>query len=128
MGLNEHTVAPAVAVSDIARAKEFYEGTLGLSGGEDAADGGITYPCGGGSTIHIYPSPANAGKSPATLAAWEVGDVEATVDELTSKGVAFEQIDMDPIKTNEKGIAELGGDKTAWFKDPDGNTFGLTSG
>jgi hypothetical protein len=27
--------------------------------------------------------------------------------------------------TNEKGIAELGDDRMAWFKDPDGNVHGV---
>jgi hypothetical protein len=47
--------------------------------------------------------------------------VESIVDELSANGV--EQYDMDPIQTNEKGIAEIDGDKIAWFKDPDGNTL-----
>jgi catechol 2,3-dioxygenase-like lactoylglutathione lyase family enzyme len=54
-----------------------------------------------------------------------VDDLEKTVDELTAKGVRFEQVDSDRIKTNEKGIAELGEDRMAWFKDPDGNVFGI---
>ena len=88
-------------------------------------DGGITYPCGAGREIPIYPSPTNAGKSGGTIAAWEVEDLEKTVDELTANGVSFEQVDGDRIKTNEKGIAELGEDRMAWFKDPDGNVFGM---
>jgi hypothetical protein len=47
------------------------------------------------------------------------------VDELTASGVGFEQVDSDRIKTNEKGIAELGDDRMAWFQDPDGNIHGL---
>ncbi len=125
MSLSNFKVAPAIAVSDIEKAKEFYEGKLGLSNGTEVSDGGITYPCAEGSTIHIYPSPDNAGKSGATLAFWETDDVDGVVEELSSKGVVFEQYDMDPIKTNEKGIAELDGDKVAWFKDPDGNTLGV---
>jgi catechol 2,3-dioxygenase-like lactoylglutathione lyase family enzyme len=69
--------------------------------------------------------PGNAGKSGGTIAAWEVGDLEKTVDELTANGVSFEQVDSGRIKTNEKGIAELGDDRMAWFKDPDGNVFGV---
>jgi len=89
-------------------------------------DGGITYPCADGTEIHPYPSPDNAGKSGATLAFWTVDDVDKVVDELSSKGVTFEQYDMDPIKTNEKGIAELpDGEKVAWFKDPDGNILAV---
>ena len=69
MGLSDAKVEPAIPVSDMAKAKEFYEGKLGLSGGRDIGDGGITYPCGGGREIHIYPSPDNAGKSGGTIAA-----------------------------------------------------------
>jgi hypothetical protein len=33
---------------------------------------------------------------------------------------------MDPIKTNERGIAELPDDnKVAWFKDQDGNILAV---
>jgi hypothetical protein len=53
--------------------------------------------------------------------------VEGAVDELSSKGVQFEHYDMDPIKTNDKGIAEFGDDQIAWFKDPDGNILGIGS-
>jgi catechol 2,3-dioxygenase-like lactoylglutathione lyase family enzyme len=125
MGLSDHQVIPTIAVSDIGRAREFYEGVLGLSGGEERADGGIRYPCGGGSQIHVYPSPDNAGKSTATLAGFMVDDIEATVDELSAKGLTFEQYDLDPIKTDEKGIARLGDTKGAWFKDPDGNILSV---
>ena len=125
MGLSDAKVEPTVAVSDMGKAKEFYEGKLGLTGGRDVGDGGTTYPCGGSSELHVYPSPGNAGTSDATIAGWEVDDLEKTVDELSANGVTFEQYDTDPIKTNEKGIAELGDDKIAWFKDPDGNIHGV---
>ena len=124
MTLSDSQAIPTVAVSDMGRAREFYEGTLGLSGGEEKGDGGVRYPC-GETAIHIYPSAANAGKSPATLAAFQVADIESAVDELAAKGVTFEQYDMDPIKTDEKGIAHLGTGAGAWFKDPDGNIFAL---
>jgi catechol 2,3-dioxygenase-like lactoylglutathione lyase family enzyme len=124
MSLSDSRVEAVIAVSDMERAKQFYEGRLGLSGGDDGSDGGHTYPCGDGTSIHVYPSPGNAGKSGATLAAWVVGDLDTTVDELIAKGVTFEQYG-EPFNTNEKGIARLGGDAVAWFKDPDGNTLAV---
>jgi catechol 2,3-dioxygenase-like lactoylglutathione lyase family enzyme len=127
MGLSDSPVSTAIAVSDIDRAREFYEGKLGLSGGEVEVDGGITYPCGDGTSIHPYPSPDNAGKSGATLAFWAVADVEATVDELNSKGVKFEQYG-EPFNTDAKGIARFEGNAAgAWFRDPDGNILALGS-
>jgi catechol 2,3-dioxygenase-like lactoylglutathione lyase family enzyme len=127
MDLKSCKVEAVVAVSDMSRAREFYEGKLGLQGGPEQPDGGVTYMCGEGTELHVYPSPDNAGKSGATLAAFATSDVEGTVDELTSNGVEFERFDTDQIKTNEKGIAEFGDDRIAWFKDPDGNTLGVGS-
>ncbi len=127
MGLNDSPVGAVIAVSDMERAKAFYEGKLGLSGGEDQPDGGVRYSCGGGTQIHVYPSPENAGKATATLAGWWVGNVEATVDELAANGVTFEQYG-EPFNTDEKGIARFEGGYTgAWFKDPDGNILALGS-
>ena len=125
MSLRDARVEPAVPVSDMAQARDFYESKLGLAGGRPIFDGGMTYPCGDGREIHIYPSPANAGKSGGTIAAWEVVDLAKTVDELTANGVIFEQYDSERLKTNHKGIAELGEERAAWFKDPDGNAFGI---
>jgi catechol 2,3-dioxygenase-like lactoylglutathione lyase family enzyme len=126
MGLENLKVEAIVAVSDMAKAKEFYEGKLGLKGGPEVADGGVTYECGGGTSIHIYPS-EHAGGSGSTLAAWETDDVGGAVDDLASQGVEFERYDQDPIKTDEKGIAHFGDDQIAWFKDPDGNILAVGS-
>jgi catechol 2,3-dioxygenase-like lactoylglutathione lyase family enzyme len=124
MGLSEAKVGAAVAVSDMERARQFYEGKLGLTGGRDVADGGRTYPCAEGTEIHVFPS-AGAGKSESTIAGWGVPEIEATIDELSANGVIFEQYG-DPINTNEKGIADFGDARGAWMKDPDGNVLALT--
>jgi catechol 2,3-dioxygenase-like lactoylglutathione lyase family enzyme len=125
MTLGGSKVIPVIAVSDMDRARDFYEQVLGLSSGEQRADGGTRYACGGGSSIHVYPSPDNAGSSTATLAGFEVTDIEAAVEELGARGVTFEQYDLEMLKTDERGIARLGDAKSAWFKDPDGNILSL---
>jgi catechol 2,3-dioxygenase-like lactoylglutathione lyase family enzyme len=125
MGLSRYKVAAGLAVSDMDRAREFYEGKLGLSVGIDSGDN-VQYRCGEGSVVHVYLSPEHAGKSTATLAGWGVDDAEEVVDELASRGVVFEQYDQPPIETDEKGIATFkGGAKVAYFRDPDGNTLSI---
>jgi catechol 2,3-dioxygenase-like lactoylglutathione lyase family enzyme len=124
MSLSDGKVSPAVGVSDMGKAKEFYEGKLGLTGGEETGDGGVDYRCGQGTALHVYPSPS-AKPSGATLAAWDVDDFESVVDELIGNGVTFEQYDEEPLKTDEKGIATLNGDKIAFVKDPDGNILAI---
>ena len=125
MGLSEYKVAAGVAVSDMDRAREFYEVKLGLLVGIDSGDN-VQYRCGEGSVMHVYLSPEHAGKSTATLVGWGVDDVEEVVDELTSKGVAFERYDEGPIVTDERGIATFEGSaEVAYFRDPDGNTLSI---
>jgi catechol 2,3-dioxygenase-like lactoylglutathione lyase family enzyme len=125
MPLSNYRVGAAVAVSDMNRASEFYEGKLGFTAASDDPDGGRTYECGERTTLHVFPSPAGAGASGATVAGWTVDDLEQLVDELTAAGVTFERYDDPPISTDENGIAVFGESKSAWFKDPDGNILAL---
>jgi catechol 2,3-dioxygenase-like lactoylglutathione lyase family enzyme len=124
MILSQHDVRATIAVSDIARAREFYEGKLGLTPLEGGPDFVCIYPC-GASVLQVYETP-HAGKATATTASWTVPDVEALVDELTARGVEFARYD-DPAP-DEKGIHAQGGHRVAWFEDPDGNTIAVDNG
>jgi catechol 2,3-dioxygenase-like lactoylglutathione lyase family enzyme len=124
--LNDHPVYATIATGDLDRARAFYEGTLGFSAEMDDPTGGVMYGS-GGTRFLLYPSEF-AGGAPQTVASWFVDDVDATVAELTGKGITFEQYDLPGIKTNERGIAELGPLKGAWFKDPDGNILSVGEG
>ena len=125
MSLSSYRVGAAIAVSDMSRAAEFYEGKLGFTATGDDPDGGRTYECAEQTAVHVFPSPAGAGASGATVAGWTVDDLERVVDELTAAGVTFERYDDERISTDEKGIAVFGDSKSAWFKDPDGNLLAL---
>jgi catechol 2,3-dioxygenase-like lactoylglutathione lyase family enzyme len=124
MVLSEGRVGAAIAVSDIDRAVEFYEGKLGLSTDGDDPDGGRTYQCGGGTTVHVFPSPF-ARATGATAAGFVVDDVEATVDDLVANGVTPEQYSEGPFATDAKGLARIGDFVGAWVKDPDGNVIAI---
>jgi catechol 2,3-dioxygenase-like lactoylglutathione lyase family enzyme len=125
MGLSDCRVEPGLAVSDLDRAKRFYEHQLGLVPGEEEQEG-VRYPCAHGTGIFVYLSPQNAGKSAATIAGWFVDDLDQTMGELASRGVSFEQYDQPGIKTDERGVFDAGRFRAAWIKDPDGNTMALT--
>jgi hypothetical protein len=64
------------------------------------------------------------GAAQHTLGAFLVRDVESTVADLRGKGVSFEDYDLPGVKT-VNGIAELGGIRGAWFKDPEGNILSV---
>ena len=111
-----------IPVSNLARARKFYEGPVGLEPKEEYA-GGVIYEC-GGSVVFMYPT-SNAGTSKASQAFWSVDDVEAEVAELKARGVTFEEYDMPGI-TMKNSIATGGGAKTAWFKDTEGNILAIS--
>jgi predicted enzyme related to lactoylglutathione lyase len=121
--LTNAPIVPYIPVADVARARKFYEGTLGLTAKEEYA-GGVIYECGKGSWVFMYPS-AGAGTSKASTAFWAVDDVEAEVAALKARGVVFEEYDMPGIKM-ENSIATGGGAKTAWFKDSEGNILAIS--
>ena len=131
MSLSSYPSNAMIAVTDMARATEFYEGKLGLSAVRTDADGSKVYKTGGHEALVVYPSPDHAGSSTATLVAWYVDDVGQTVDELTAKGVTFEHYEgvletgFD-YSTDERGISpRAGGGRVAWFKDPAGNELAV---
>ena len=124
MGLSDGKVGAAIAVSDMDRAIEFYEGKLGLTGSGGDPDGGRTYDCGGGTTLHVFPSPY-AQASGATAAGFIVDDVEGTIDDLIANGVTPEQYSDGPFATDDKGLARMGDFVGAWVKDPDGNVLSI---
>ncbi|MER8435758.1 VOC family protein [Mesorhizobium sp. M1312] len=112
-----------LAVKDLAKAKAFYEGVLGLT--EVHNEGGelIVYKS-GDTSINVYRSKF-AGTNKATAVTWMVGDeIDTVVKALKSKGVVFEHYDM-PHTTIEGDIHVGHGMKVAWFKDPDGNILNL---
>lgn len=108
------------SVDDIPAAKEFYAGTLGLEVTEQ--NGMLGLQLAGGAEVLVYPKPNHA-PAEFTILNFPVGDIEATVDELTVRGVTFERYEGMP--TDERGIMREGGPLIAWFKDPAGNTLSV---
>jgi len=111
------------SVNDIQKAREFYANTLGLVV-KDNPMGIIELHVEGSNPIILYPKP-NHVPATYTVLNFPVPDVDKAVDELTQKGVAFEQYGGD-IKTDGKGISrDNGGPTIAWFKDPAGNILSV---
>jgi catechol 2,3-dioxygenase-like lactoylglutathione lyase family enzyme len=109
------------AVPDIEAARAFYADTLGLEVTEE--NGLLTLHLDGGARpTLVYPKPDH---EPATytILNFPVEDVEAAVDELTSRGVEFEK--YEGFGQDEKGIMRGQGPDIAWFKDPAGNVLSV---
>ena len=114
-------VRPTIPVVDADRAKKFYTEVLGLRVIEETEEG-IIIDGGDGTRLLLYARGAT--KADHTVASFEVDDLEATMDDLRSEGVTFEDYDFPGLKT-ENGIAEMGSRRASWFFDTEGNIMAV---
>jgi catechol 2,3-dioxygenase-like lactoylglutathione lyase family enzyme len=116
---------PMIAVKDLDRARQFYEGKLGLKT-KHKMGGELLTMKSGDTLINVYRSEF-AGTNKATALTFDVDDIDKEVSELKEKGVFFEHYDVLGLeRQGDLHVAE--GFKTAWFKDPDGNILSLVEG
>lgn len=122
--LSDFDPVPTLGVSDLQRARDFYEGVLGFPLQSDLPEG-VTYKAGSGS-LFVYKS-AYAGTNKATAVSFRMS-VEAFDDEvgyLLGRGVSFLTFEADGI-TWQDGVASFGEQgRSVWFEDPDGNILNL---
>ena len=112
------------SVDNVQKAKAFYGQKLGLEVSEvPEMEDLLELNIAGGTKILVYPTPDHKPAS-FTILNFPVEDIEEAVDELTRRGVRFEQYEGD-LKTDPKGIFRGGGPLIAWFKDPAGNILSV---
>jgi predicted enzyme related to lactoylglutathione lyase len=112
------------AVDDMQRAREFYEGTLGLGVRVLDEEHGVTMlRLGDGGEVLMYLS-ADMQPASYTMLNFEVDDIDAAVDGLSERGVAIER--YDGFAHDAKGVVRTApGPSIAWFKDPSGNVLAV---
>jgi catechol 2,3-dioxygenase-like lactoylglutathione lyase family enzyme len=119
--LADQPIVAFASTTDLARARAFYEGTLGLEVRFEDEFAVVLAAHGASIRVtlveHLTPQPF-------TILGWQVDDIGAAVRELAAAGVAFERFDF--FDQDDDGIwSAPGGGRIAWFKDPDGNTLSL---
>jgi catechol 2,3-dioxygenase-like lactoylglutathione lyase family enzyme len=117
--LTRAPVTTILPVIDMDRARNFYERKLGLSPRGFAADGNFLFQCAGDATIALIPKPQGT-KAEHTALSFEVFDVVTEIAEMEKRGVVFEDYDLPGLKTVGH-VCVMGSDRTAWFKDTEGN-------
>lgn len=120
--LHDYPMYAYIPARDMGRARQFYEGKVGLKPTQEV-NGGVAYEFAKGTACFLYPTP-NAGTSQASQAFWSVDDVDALITRLQARGVVFEDYDM-PGEKSPAGAVIAGGAKAAWFKDSEGNIMAL---
>jgi len=110
------------ATTDLEKARAFYEDVLGLTLVEQNP-----YACvfdAAGTMLRVT-AVATVAQPGYTVLGWRVSDIAATVVALEARGVAFAR--YDGMEQDRHGVwTTPGGDRIAWFRDPDGNVLSLT--
>jgi len=121
--LGESKATSGFAVNDLNRAREFYEGTLGLEVEVLDAEHGLTkLKLADECDVLMYLS-ADMRPASYTMLNFEVDDIDATVDDLVSRGVNIER--YEGFEHDAKGIVRGPGPQIAWFEDPSGNVLSV---
>jgi predicted enzyme related to lactoylglutathione lyase len=122
--LSTSRISAVLTSTDLTRSQEFYEQKVGLTLSPKTIPNHLLFEGADGSTLLIYgrPSPNEAGHTQVRF--WS-SDVESDVAELVSRGVVFEDYDFPALKTVDHVAQTAGVGKSAWFKDPDGNTLAV---
>lgn len=123
--MDEMHVGPVIAVGDLRRARDFYEGALGLVGAE--TPGGWTVRGDEGTVIYLLPDVPDAGSASWPVASFRVDDVRATARALRGRGVPFLGPDDLPFDLDDDGISVSPQMSVAWIRDPDGSVLTLFS-
>jgi catechol 2,3-dioxygenase-like lactoylglutathione lyase family enzyme len=117
-------ISAVLCSSDLERSREFYEGKVGLTLSPETIPNHLLFDCGNGTTLLVYGRPAPNAADHTQVRFW-TEDVEADVRELSARGVEFEDYDFPTLKTVDHVATVAGIGRSAWFKDPDGNTLAL---
>ena len=120
--LGDYPIDVVLLAPDLDAARSFYSEKVGLEILDDNPNG-IRFKCGGGSALVLSKSTVGT-KDEATQASWRVGDLDAEVAGLRSRGVKIEEYDSPGLKTVD-GIADIGFARMAWFIDPGKNCVGV---
>ena len=113
-----HATLPA---SDLARARAFYEETLGFEPAS-VTPGGVFYQA-AGTRFFVFPS-GGAASGSHTQMGFTTTDIDSDVADLRSRGVHFESYDMDGF--DKDSLIFAGGPiRSAWFRDSEGNLLGI---
>ncbi len=122
--VGQNRISAVVCSTDIARSQDFYERKVGLTLSPETIDNHLAFECGDGTSLLVY-GRANPNVADHTQVRFWSTDVASDVNELTERGIVFDEYDFPTFKTVDCVATTPGIGKSAWFKDPDGNTIAL---
>ena len=121
--VSDNRISAVVCSTDLDRSREFYEHKVGLVLSPETIPNHLLFEAGGGTTLLVYGRPSPNLGDHTQVRFWSV-DVSADVRELVGRGVEFDRVEFGDFKMVDHVLTTPLG-RSAWFKDPDGNTIAL---
>jgi catechol 2,3-dioxygenase-like lactoylglutathione lyase family enzyme len=122
--VSDNAVSAVLCSTDLERSQDFYENKVGLKLSSATIKNHLVFECGERTTLLLYGRPS-ANRADHTQVRFWSTDIAADVRELAARGVEFERIEFGDLKMVDHVLTSPGIGKSAWFKDPDGNTLAL---
>lgn len=122
--VNDNKVSAVLVSTDLEQAQRFYEDKVGLRLSPATIKNHLLFECGDGTSLLIYGRPSGSKADHTQVRFWAT-DIETDVADLAARGIDFEEYDTDTFKTINHIVTTAGIGRSAWFKDPDGNTIAL---
>ena len=121
--LSSNRISAVLVSTDLDAAQRFYEDTVGLKLSPETIPNHLLFEAGDGTTLLVYGRPAGNLADHTQVRFWST-DIDQDVEALASRGVVFDDYDTPTFKTVYH-IATTPIGRSAWFKDPDGNTIAV---
>ena len=122
--LSTSRISAVLCSTDLARCEEFYVQQVGLTLSPKTIPNHLLFEGADGTSLLVYGRPGANEASHTQVRFWS-SDVERDVAEMAGRGVVFEDYDFPALKTVNHVASTAGIGKSAWFKDPDGNTLAV---
>ena len=122
--LANNRVSAVLVSTDLEGAQQFYESKVGLTLSPESIKNHLVFDCGDGTSLLIY-GRGGGNKADHTQVRFWSTDIEKDVAGLVANGVEFEEYDTETFKTVDHIVTSAGIGRSAWFKDPDGNTIAV---
>jgi catechol 2,3-dioxygenase-like lactoylglutathione lyase family enzyme len=122
--VGENRVSAVLVSTNLKRSQDFYASKVGLTLSPETIKNHLLFECGNGTTLLIY-GRGNGNSADHTQVRFWSTDVAKDVAELVGRGIDFEAYDMGAFKTVDHIVTSPGIGRSAWFKDPDGNTIAI---
>ncbi len=126
--LSNARIFAVIPVTDLDRARDFYEDILGLAVFREEPEQRVVVYRSAGTYLTVYER-QTASSGEHTIAGFEIdSDFDAVVDELLDQGITFDTFEIPGVDLpwDDRGVLDDGNRAAVWFKDPDGNVLSVS--